>query len=145
MNRNDNNYRLLLFSILTGFSVFTGKQLDGIWYGSVFIVDPTDIGFLFFEGISTGIKIKHIYVTLVYTVQSSFFIENVPKSEINIYCLQMKSTEWFLFFRHTAIVAYGDEFFFGGEGISSCSPVSLTSSCLTNLFRHRLLLLLLLL
>ncbi|KAF0032461.1 hypothetical protein F2P81_014751 [Scophthalmus maximus] len=23
---------------------------------------------------------------------------------------------------HTAIVAYGDEFFFGGEGISSCSP-----------------------
>lgn len=30
-----------------------------------------------------------------------------------------------LFFsRHTAIVAYGDEFFFGGEGISSCSPVS---------------------
>lgn len=49
--------------------------------------------FLFFEGISTGIKIKHIYVTLVYTVQSLFFIENVPKSEINIYCLQMKSTE----------------------------------------------------
>ncbi|MEQ2244468.1 Desumoylating isopeptidase 1 [Ilyodon furcidens] len=23
---------------------------------------------------------------------------------------------------HTAIVAYGDEFFYGGEGISSCSP-----------------------
>ncbi|MED6290970.1 Desumoylating isopeptidase 1 [Characodon lateralis] len=24
--------------------------------------------------------------------------------------------------RHTAIVAYGEEFFYGGEGISSCSP-----------------------
>lgn len=30
--------------------------------------------------------------------------------------------------RHTAIVAYGDEFFFGGEGISSCSPVGLRLS-----------------
>ncbi|KAJ0000788.1 hypothetical protein NQD34_005808 [Periophthalmus magnuspinnatus] len=28
----------------------------------------------------------------------------------------------FLLLLHTAIVAYGDEFFFGGEGISSCSP-----------------------
>lgn len=29
----------------------------------------------------------------------------------------------FVFFRHTSIVAYGEEFFFGGVGISSCPPV----------------------
>ena len=32
---------------------------------------------------------------------------------------------WLYMYRHTGVVVYGQEFFFGGMGIESCNPVSL--------------------
>jgi len=34
-----------------------------------------------------------------------------------------------LFFRHTSVVVYGAEFFFGSMGIESCPPVRIAFFC----------------
>jgi len=39
---------------------------------------------------------------------------------------------------HTAVVAYGEEFFYGGIGIQSCSPVSGACLCLKVCFNVNL-------
>lgn len=48
------------------------------------------------------------------------------QSILNI--LKLKNTCIIMFlvvYRHTAIVVYGKEFFFSGEGINNCPPVSI--------------------
>uniref|UniRef100_A0A8C6LQC4 palmitoyl-protein hydrolase n=1 Tax=Nothobranchius furzeri TaxID=105023 RepID=A0A8C6LQC4_NOTFU len=56
---------------------------------------------------------------------ANFTRSSEPQSCLYIYDLSRgmaRSLSPIMLGEHTAIVAYGDEFFFGGEGISSCSP-----------------------